>query len=56
MRVQGAISGLHAVDARYHDDCRVKFMPPHSVHVAATHCQGTSVDTSPGSFSKRDED
>ena len=41
VRVQGAISNLHAIDARYHDDCRVKFMAPRSVYVAATQCQGT---------------
>ena len=41
VRVQGAISDLHAMDARYHDDCRVKFMAPRSVHVAAIQCQGT---------------
>ena len=35
LRVFGAVSDLHAADARYHKDCRDSFMPPHSVNFAA---------------------
>ena len=35
IRLQGAVSDLHAADARYHDDCRKKFMSPRSVQAAA---------------------
>ncbi len=34
VRLQGTISDLHAVDARYHDDCRTKFMAPRSIQAA----------------------
>ena len=36
MRLHGAISYLHAADARYHDDCRGTFMAPRSIKAAAT--------------------
>ena len=35
VRLQGAISDLHAADARYHDDCRTNFMAPRSVLTAS---------------------
>ena len=35
IRLMGAISDLHAADARYHDDCRKSFMAPCSVAAAA---------------------
>ena len=28
VRLQGALSDLHAADARYHEDCKSKFMAP----------------------------
>ena len=31
MRLAGAVSDLHAADARYHDDCRNKFMGKRNV-------------------------
>ena len=36
LRVQGAISDLHAADARYHEDCKSSFMAPRSVRAAAS--------------------
>ena len=36
LRLLGAVSDLHAADARYHQDCRPKFMGPKSLQVAAT--------------------
>lgn len=34
VRILGAVSDLHAADARYHDDCRKAFMSPRSVRYA----------------------
>ena len=34
--VHGAVSDLHAADARYHDDCKLNFMSPQKVRQAAT--------------------
>ena len=42
-KVQGAISDLHADDARYHDDCRRLFMNRRNIQFSAAH---TSADTS----------
>ena len=36
MRLHGAISDLHAADARYHDDCRGTSMAARSIKAAAT--------------------
>ena len=36
VRIQGAVSNLHAGDARYHEDCKSSFMAPHSVRAAAS--------------------
>ena len=36
IRLQGAVSDLHAAEAQYHDDCRLKFMNPKAVTAAAT--------------------
>jgi hypothetical protein len=36
VRIQGAISDLHAADARYHEDCKSSFMEPRSVRAAAS--------------------
>ena len=35
IRIQGAVSDLHAADARYHEDCKSSFMAPRSVRAAA---------------------
>ena len=35
MRVQAAVSNLHASDARYHDSCRKTFMSPRSITSAS---------------------
>lgn len=35
VRLLGAVSDLHAADARYHDDCRKIFMNPRSVEYAS---------------------
>ena len=47
LRVLGAVSDLHAADARYHKDCRDSFMPLRSVTFAAkasTSKQHTSIE------------
>ena len=44
VRVEGAVSDLHAVDARYHYDCKTNFMAPRSVQLAKA---STSGDQSP---------
>ena len=31
VRVEGCLSDLHAADARYHNDCKRKFMAPKSL-------------------------
>jgi len=36
-RVHGALSDLHAADARYHHDCQCNFMSPRSLQFAAAH-------------------
>jgi len=36
VRVGGAVSDLHAADARYHYECKTRFMAPKSVQLAAT--------------------
>uniref|UniRef100_UPI00358E6C8F uncharacterized protein n=1 Tax=Myxine glutinosa TaxID=7769 RepID=UPI00358E6C8F len=36
VRIEGAVSDLHAADAMYHYDCKTKFMAPKSVQLAAT--------------------
>ncbi len=35
-RIQGALSDLHAADARYHENCKSSFMAPRSVNAAAS--------------------
>ena len=35
VRVHGALSDLHAADARYHDDCKLNFMSPKMIRQAA---------------------
>lgn len=35
IRIMGAVSDLHAADARYHDDCRKTFMSPRSITYAS---------------------
>ena len=35
MRIMGAVSGLHAADARYYNDCRKSFMSQRSVVFAS---------------------
>ena len=35
IRIQGAVSDLHAADAWYHEDCKSSFMAPRSVRAAA---------------------
>ena len=35
LRVEGAISDLHAAEARYHVDCRARFMTTKHVKAAA---------------------
>lgn len=37
IRVEGAVSDLHAADARYHVDCKVSFMSERSIRAAASH-------------------
>ena len=36
IRIQGAVSDLHAADARYHEDCKSSFMAPRSVRAASS--------------------
>ena len=43
-RVQGALSDLHAADARYHDDCRRSFMSRRSIQFAAAHTSADADD------------
>jgi len=45
LRVIGALSDLHAADARYHKDCRDSFMVPRSIQTAATNPISTESDT-----------
>ena len=52
VRVQGAVSDLHAADARYHYDCRTKFMAPKSVHLAASTAVGHASAQSDPAFDK----
>ena len=44
VRVEGAVSDLHATDARYHYDCKTHFMAPRLVQLAKA---STSGDQSP---------
>ena len=44
MRVLSAVSDLHAADARYHDNCRVKFMSPRSVASSSRVQQDGGID------------
>ena len=37
LRMLGVVSDLHAADARYHDECKKRFMASHSVSSAARH-------------------
>jgi len=37
--VEGALSDLHAADARYHLDCMTAFISPRSVAAAASHSE-----------------
>ena len=41
--VQGAVSDLHAADARYHEDCRSSFMAPRSVKSASGSVEPSTV-------------
>jgi len=43
-RILSVVSALHAVDARYHKDCRDNFMAQHSVYYAANDT-GANVET-----------
>ena len=36
IRIQGAVSDLHAADARYHEDCKSSFMAPCSIKAPAS--------------------
>ena len=40
VRVERAVSDLHAADARYHYDCKTKFMAPQSVQLATASVSG----------------
>jgi len=42
--VHGALSDLHAADARYHHDCRCNFMSPRSLQFAAAHTSPNTDD------------
>ena len=44
LRVQDAISDLHAADARYHVNCKSSFMSPKNVNVANTSVQSSEDD------------
>ena len=37
LRLLGVVSDIHAADARYHDECRMRFMASRSVSSAARH-------------------
>ena len=39
VRVEGAVSDLHAADARYHVNCMTSFMSPKSVSAAINNSQ-----------------
>ena len=41
LRTLGVVSNLHAADARYHDECRKRFMAGRSVSSAARHSKLT---------------
>ena len=43
MRVEGAISDLHAVDARYHYECKPKFMALKSIEAEASKTVETDI-------------
>ena len=43
-RVQGAVSDLHAADARYHIDCRAMFMTPLPDQISSSTASNTSED------------
>ena len=45
IRIQGAVSDLHAADARYHLDCRQRFVSKSSVREAATTSSSVSSDS-----------
>ena len=45
-RVEGALSDLHAADARYHVDCMTAFMSPRSVAAAVSHNEEENVSNS----------
>jgi len=46
VRVEGALSDLHAADARYHYDCRVRFLGPKTIQQAASASTFVSSDNS----------
>lgn len=52
VRVEGAVSDLHAADAKYHYDCRTKFMAPKSVHLAASTSVGHASAPSDPAYDK----
>ena len=52
VRVQGAVSDLHAADTRYHYGCKTKFMAPKSVHLAASTSVGHASAQSDPAYDK----
>ena len=47
LRIHGTVSDLHAADARYHVDCKGKFMTPKHVRLASASSSSKSSDTDP---------
>ena len=45
IRIQGAVSDLHVADARYHLNCRHRFVSESSVRAAATTSSSVSSDS-----------
>ena len=45
LRVDGAVSDLHAADGRYHYDCRTAFMAPRAAQFAASSTSGDKQHT-----------
>lgn len=52
VRMQGAVSALHAADARYHYGCETTFMAPKSVHLAASTSVGHASAQSDPAYDK----
>ena len=45
LRIHGSVSDLHAADARYHVDCKGKFMSPRNVRLASASTSTASEST-----------